>query len=164
VSLGAETVARLRAHKAAQAAIKLRNRQTYTDLGLVFAKEPTNLTTRTAKLGEPMLGILDRRLLERLTKAAGVRPIKFHGLRHTSASLLVAAGVSMVVGSKRLGHKKVSMTQDVLARPQGRPAGRGGTARGHPVRRMGRRSESNATGRYEAIRDEIGGLLETRKP
>lgn len=41
--------------------------------------------------------------------------IKSHGLRHTSASLLIAAGVPMPVVAERLGHSKVSMTADVYA-------------------------------------------------
>ena len=48
-------------------------------------------------------------------KAADVRPIKFHGLRHTCATLLLQAGVPVKVVSERLGHTKVSMTLDVYA-------------------------------------------------
>jgi integrase len=43
-----------------------------------------------------------------LINAAGVRPIKFYGLRHTCATLLLQAG-------ERLGHTKVSMTMEVYA-------------------------------------------------
>jgi integrase len=34
-------------------------------------------------------------------------------LRHTSASLLIAAGVDVLVVSRRLGHAKASVTLDV---------------------------------------------------
>jgi integrase len=46
-------------------------------------------------------------------QAAEVKPIKFHGLRHTCATLLLQAGEP--VASERLGHAKVSMTLDVYA-------------------------------------------------
>jgi integrase len=85
-SLSAETVNRLRAHKQAQAAIKLRNRTTYEDYGLVFAREPHDLTSRKATLGQPMLGRLDENVYKTLVAAAGVRYIKPHGLRHTMAT------------------------------------------------------------------------------
>lgn len=41
---------------------------------------------------------------------AGVRVISFHGLRHTSASLLLDAGVSVKVVSERLGHADIRTT------------------------------------------------------
>ena len=46
-------------------------------------------------------------------KAAKVRRIKFHGLRHTCARLLLQAGTPVHVVSERLGHSKVSMTMEV---------------------------------------------------
>ena len=44
-----------------------------------------------------------------------MRPIKFHGLRHTCATLLLQAGQPVHVVSERLGHSKVSMTMEVYA-------------------------------------------------
>ncbi|WP_367567766.1 tyrosine-type recombinase/integrase [Lacrimispora sp.] len=44
--------------------------------------------------------------------SAGVPVISLHSLRHTHASVLLAAGVSIPSVSKRLGHSKVSTTQD----------------------------------------------------
>lgn len=44
-----------------------------------------------------------------------MRPIKFHGLRHTCATLLLQAGTPIHVVSERLGHSKVSMTMEVYA-------------------------------------------------
>ena len=43
---------------------------------------------------------------------AGLPQIRFHDLRHTSASLLLNNGVSPMVVSKRLGHHKPSFTMD----------------------------------------------------
>ena len=38
--------------------------------------------------------------------------ITFHGLRHTHASMLIRAGVDILTISRRLGHRKVSVTLD----------------------------------------------------
>ena len=44
-----------------------------------------------------------------------MRPIKFHGLRHTCATLLLRAGEPVKVVSERLGHSKVTMTLEIYA-------------------------------------------------
>ena len=41
--------------------------------------------------------------------------ITFHGLRHTSATIALDAGVATQVVSKRLGHATVSITLDIYA-------------------------------------------------
>lgn len=50
--------------------------------------------------------------LERYCREAGVPVISAHCLRHTHASVLLAAGVSIPSVSKRLGHSNVTTTQD----------------------------------------------------
>jgi integrase len=52
------------------------------------------------------------RLFGRLSKAAGVRTVRLHDLRHGQASLMLAAGVDVGVVSKRLGHSSISITSD----------------------------------------------------
>jgi len=49
-------------------------------------------------------------LFRRLAKEAGLPLIRLHNLRHTSASLALAAGVPMKVVSDRLGHSSESIT------------------------------------------------------
>lgn len=50
-------------------------------------------------------------LLERLCMRAGVPTISIHGLRHTHASLLLFAGVSIASVARRLGHSSMNTTQ-----------------------------------------------------
>lgn len=50
-------------------------------------------------------------VLARLCKKAGVPVISVHGLRHTHASLLLFAGVSIASVAKRLGHASMNTTE-----------------------------------------------------
>ena len=94
----------------------MRNRAVYEDLGLMFAKEWGNLYGRQDSLGLPLQSNnLGPREFARVIKAAGVRPITVHGLRHTSATLLLKAGVAPHVVQRRLGHKKIATTLDIYA-------------------------------------------------
>jgi integrase len=115
IDIAAETVELLRTAKAHQAAVKLRNRQHYHDHGLVFAKDWSE-ARHGDTLGHPLqANNIGQREYARLIKAAHVRPIKFHGLRHTCATLLLAAGVPSKVVQERLGHRKIGTTLDTYA-------------------------------------------------
>ena len=50
-------------------------------------------------------------LLERYCKKLGIPVISIHGLRHTHASLLLFAGVSIASVARRLGHASMTTTQ-----------------------------------------------------
>ena len=114
IDLAPETVQLLLAHKRAQAELKMRNRQCCQDYGLLFAKEWGDLHGRQDSLGLPLQSNnLGQREFARILKAAGVRPITIHGLRHTSATL--KAGVAPHVVQQRLGHKKITTTLDIYA-------------------------------------------------
>jgi integrase len=52
---------------------------------------------------------------ERAVARAALPRIRFHDLRHTHASHLLAAGVSVKVVRERLGHASVGFTLDVCA-------------------------------------------------
>ena len=49
---------------------------------------------------------------ERIARRAGARVIRFHDLRHTHGTLLIAAGVPVKVVSERLGHATPAFTID----------------------------------------------------
>jgi len=50
-----------------------------------------------------------------LLKRAGLPDIHFHALRHTMATLMLAAGVNVKVIQERLGHSKVGITLDTYS-------------------------------------------------
>jgi integrase len=55
---------------------------------------------------------LSRKFKER-ADSAGLPPIRFHDLRHTSASLALEAGVALKTVSDRLGHSTTAITADL---------------------------------------------------
>ncbi|WP_042403190.1 tyrosine-type recombinase/integrase [Streptacidiphilus carbonis] len=73
--------------------------------GLVF----TTLT------GRPLDPRNVNRSLADLCKRAGLRSVRVHDLRHTSASLMLAEGVAVRTIMETLGHSNISMTLDTYA-------------------------------------------------
>jgi integrase len=77
----------------------------WPETGLVFTStvgtviEPRNLS----------------RLFDDPIAAAGVRRIRFHDLRHTCASLLLAQGVPARVVMDVLGHSQMAITMDLYS-------------------------------------------------
>jgi integrase len=68
--------------------------------------------------GRPLDGSALRRRYRRAQAAAGVRPLRFHDLRHTFGSLLAANGVDVVAIQKAMGHSALATTSRYLhARP-----------------------------------------------
>src|SRR5215211_589565 len=53
--------------------------------------------------------------LNAIIASAGVPKIRIHDLRHSHATLLLAAGQPLKVVSERLGHAKTSITLDTYA-------------------------------------------------
>jgi integrase len=69
-------------------------------------------------LGRHLDGSAIRRRYRRAQKAAGIRPLRFHDLRHTYGSLLAAAGVDLVTIQAAMGHSVLATTSRYLhARP-----------------------------------------------
>jgi len=116
IDIGAGTVQLVKAHRSHQAEIKMKNRPMYHDHELVFAKGWRDLGRKHDILGEPLqINNVGQREYRRLLKAAGVRPIKFHGLRHTCATLMFQAGIPVKVIQEQLGHKRIEMTLGIYA-------------------------------------------------
>jgi integrase len=66
-----------------------------------------------------------RRRFERARKAAGLEPLRFHDLRHTYGSLLVAGGIDLPSVKAAMGHSRLSTTERYLhARPASEMADR----------------------------------------
>ena len=105
ISLPTTSIRILRAHRARQVAEQLRLGSGWSDSGLAFTSgvgtviEPRNLS----------------RLFDALIATAGVRRIRFHDLRHTCASLLLAQGVPPRVVMDVLGHSQLAMTTDLYS-------------------------------------------------
>jgi integrase len=53
------------------------------------------------------------RVWARVSVAKKLPRVTFHALRHTHASMLIAAGLDVLTISRRLGHSKASTTLDV---------------------------------------------------
>ncbi|MBS1818046.1 MAG: site-specific integrase, partial [Acidobacteria bacterium] len=111
IDLGPETVRLLREHRRTQAELKMQNRNIYRDHGLVFARELREPRDPRGDLGMPLSdSTLGSTVFRRLTKAANVKRITFHGMRHTCATLMLAAGEPAKVVAERLGHSNVMIT------------------------------------------------------
>ena len=97
----------LAAHRADQAAFRLRLKGAYRDRDLVFANET----------GGPLDGQnLAYRTLKPILRAAGLSArFRWYDCRHTCATLLLAAGENPKVVSERLGHATVAFTLDRYA-------------------------------------------------
>lgn len=66
-----------------------------------------------------------RRRFERARDAAGLEPLRFHDLRHTYGSLLVAGGIDLASVKAAMGHSRITTTERYLhARPAGELADR----------------------------------------
>jgi integrase len=66
------------------------------------------------RLGRRLDGSALRRRVERARDAAGLRPLRFHDLRHTYGSLLVAGGVDLASVKAAMGHARITTTERYL--------------------------------------------------
>jgi integrase len=66
------------------------------------------------RLGRRLDGSALRRRYERARNAAGLEPTRFHDLRHTYRSLLVAGGIDLVSVKAAMGHSRITTTERYL--------------------------------------------------
>lgn len=105
LKLGEGVLQKLREQKEQQLFQKTLAGSKWKENDLIF---PTRIGTPEdpGNLRKDFLGVLDM---------AGLPHIRFHDLRHTSASIQLNRGVPILVVSKRLGHAKASTTMDIYA-------------------------------------------------
>jgi integrase len=108
ITLGAETVAALRAHRTAQLERRLRLGPAWHDEDAVFDRGD----------GRPVAARTLHTRYKRVLVDAGVPDVRFHDLRHTGATLMIASGVPAKVVSERLGHANISITLGLYAHVQ----------------------------------------------
>lgn len=100
IALGEDIIGLLRRYKAEQNTERLALGPLWKDHNLVFPSQ----------VGTPLEDKRIREVFFRICDAAGVPRLRPYDLRHTSASLLLAAGVHVKVVSERLGHSSVNLT------------------------------------------------------
>ena len=105
VNVPSPVIASLRRHRRAQLEERLKAGSQWHDFDLVF---PSNIGTPL----EPRN--LDRHFKRMLAKA-GLPDMRFHDLRHTAASLMLAANVNPRTAADILGHSRISVTLDTYS-------------------------------------------------
>jgi integrase len=103
VDLPAPLVEQLRAHRTRQLQERLLMGERWEDWGLVF----------TTSWGMPLHRSDVTRRFQRALSRLGLPRKRFHDLRHTCASLLLAQGVPLHEVSELLGHSGIQITKDV---------------------------------------------------
>ena len=106
VTLPGTTSAALKSHRTSQVLERLQQGAKYEDHGFVFA----------TRWGRPLdYRVVIRRHFKRVVRDAGLGALRPYDLRHTCATLLLAAGEHPKVVSERLGHASIVMTLDVYS-------------------------------------------------
>ena len=105
IMLPAFAVAALRAHRDRQAFERTRAGERWEDRDLVF----------TSPTGHPLHGATVTRRFQKLLAEAGLERMRFHDLRHSCASLLLAQGVPLSSIMDVLGHSSITTTRNVYA-------------------------------------------------
>lgn len=105
VALVSEVVEALRSHRVRQNALRLQHGPDWPDGDYIF----------TTPRGTPVDPSNFRKAHAAVCKSAGIGRRRFHALRHTWATLALAAGVTLEVVSTSLGHASLAITADVYA-------------------------------------------------
>ncbi|TAK22885.1 MAG: site-specific integrase [Chloroflexota bacterium] len=95
----------LRAHRVGQLEDRIGAGPMWQESGLVF----------TSSTGRPLDERNVTRVFERLLTAAELPRVRFHDLRHSCASLLLAQGIPPRVVMEILDHSQISITMDTYS-------------------------------------------------
>lgn len=105
LAMPAVLVARLRAHRTAQKEDQLKAGGDWVG--------NTKQLVFTTPVGTLLMPDAARDVLAACVKAAGLPPMRFHALRHTAATWLLAEGVPLFDVSRVLGHSSINLTADL---------------------------------------------------
>ena len=101
----ASLVTSLRSHRARQLEERLVAGEEWVDTGLVFA----------TPLGGPLHGTTVTKRLQHIARATEIGDLRFHDLRHTCATLLLAQQVPARVVMELLGHSQIGLTLNLYS-------------------------------------------------
>jgi integrase len=105
VKVDTDTMELLKAHRKRQIQERMAIGEGWTDTGYVFVREdglPIDVHTPT-------------HLFRKLSKQAGLAPIRLHDLRHLHATELLRLGIPLHVVAHRLGHRDAMVTATIYA-------------------------------------------------
>jgi integrase len=106
IPLGEQPLEALQQHRRAQIQWRLKLGSAYQDQGLIFANESGGFADSHNITGRHFKPILKR---------AGLPPLRLYDLRHSCATLLLAAGEHPKVVQERLGHASIALTLDTYS-------------------------------------------------
>lgn len=152
IPLDAESVRLLRARKARQNAERLRLGPAWVDSGRVF----------TGADGSPLRPSTLGDRFARLYVSAGLPPIRLHDLRHTAATIMLAAGVDMKVVQETLGHSQMQTTSNIYTSVLPKTAQDAADATAALVPRAPRETFGHPSGTPNKISKAAGGGNMTR--
>lgn len=112
IELDPDTVARLKAHKAAIAEDRLKVAPAWKRLDLVF---PNVWQQRRVAPGTPLRPTTATRIFRRIADGVELEGVRFHDLRHAHATFALRNGQNPLVVSRRLGHADVQTTLSIYA-------------------------------------------------
>lgn len=114
LALPAVCLAALKAHRTRQLEERLKAGAAWKDTGLAF----TTYRVVHRSVGTPLSPRNVLRVLDGLLTKAALPHRRFHDLRHSAASLLIAAGVQLAEVSMLLGHSELRVTADLYSHLQ----------------------------------------------
>ena len=95
----------LKQHRISQLEARLQAGTAWEDHGLVFC-------TKRGRLSDPTYMLV---MFKKLLNDVGLPRMRFHDLRHSAATLLLAMGVHVKVVQELLGHSNITMTLNVYS-------------------------------------------------